>query len=149
MEGVEADQIPFSAGLAYWQYNMLSVLSLTQTSQLKMFIAFDQLINDPDRVCTNLHRFLNEQCRRQPMDADRETQALVSQVTASEYHYHESRSLAEVEQATREQRALYNFLRLKTLYPGEAFNQEDFALYPGWREYLRTMDTLLTSMQET
>jgi hypothetical protein len=48
-----------------------------------------------------------------------------------------------MEQATREQRALYNFLRVKIMYPDEAYQQDDFALYPGWREYLQAMDMLL------
>jgi len=48
-----------------------------------------------------------------------------------------------MEQTTREQRALYNFLRVKTLYPDEAFNPDDFALYPGWREYLQSLDLVL------
>jgi len=49
-----------------------------------------------------------------------------------------------MEQATREQRALYNFLRVKIMDPDEAYQQDDFALYPGWKEYLQTMDMLLT-----
>ena len=47
-------------------------------------------------------------------------------------------------QATREQRALYDFLRVKIQYPNEAYNIDDFALYAGWREYLESMDMLMT-----
>jgi tetraacyldisaccharide-1-P 4'-kinase len=44
-----------------------------------------------------------------------------------ERHYHQPQALAEMPQATREQRALYNFLRVKTLYPDEAYHADDFA----------------------
>jgi hypothetical protein len=54
-----------------------------------------------------------------------------------------------MEQATKEQRALYNFLRVKTLYPDEAFQRDDFALYPGWREYLAAMEMLLVLSQSS
>jgi hypothetical protein len=30
------------------------------------------------------------------------------------------------------------------MYPDEAFNRADFELYPGWMEYLKSMDMLLT-----
>jgi hypothetical protein len=39
---------------------------------------------------------------------------------------------------------LYNFLRVKAIYPDEAFNRDDFALYPGWREYLQVADMLVS-----
>ena len=69
---------------------------------------------------------------------------MLPQVAKKERHYEYQKSLAEMEQATREQRALYNFLRVKTSYPHEPFNADDFALYPGWREYLENMDILMT-----
>jgi hypothetical protein len=37
---------------------------------------------------------------------------------------------------------------VKVLYPDEKFNETDFAPYPGWREYLQTMDTLLSTMRQ-
>ncbi len=150
MDGVSADSMALSAGLVYWQYNMLNVLAFTQGSWRKIFMAFDQLISDPTQECRRLCRFLDEQCGRQPGGADERIDALVSQVQASKRHYREPRSLAETARATREQRALYNFLRVKTLYPDEAFNKDDFALYPAWRDYLRAMDmlTALTRTQE-
>ncbi|MFX7858392.1 hypothetical protein ABTK38_22095, partial [Acinetobacter baumannii] len=58
----------------------------------------------------------------------------------NERHHQYGKALAEMEQSTREQRALYNFLRAKIRYPDEAFLEDDFALYPGWREYLQAMD---------
>jgi hypothetical protein len=53
-----------------------------------------------------------------------------------------------MEITSREQRALYNFLRVKVMYPNESFNPQDFALYPGWRESLQIMEKLL-SLKDT
>ncbi len=144
MEGLSPEDTPLSAGFAYWQYCMLNVLSLTQNSRRKIFIAYDQLTGDPRRECARLCHFLDEQCGRQSADAGQRIEALVSQVEAGRHHYRESRSLAEMELVTREQRALYDFLRVKTIHPHEAFNEDDFALYPGWREYLQALDMLLS-----
>ena len=68
---------------------------------------------------------------------------MLPQVAENQRHHHYPKALAEMEQATREQRALYNFLRVKIMDPDEAYQQDDFALYPGWKEYLQTMDMLL------
>jgi hypothetical protein len=143
MEGVPADALPLSAGFAYWQFNMLNILSFTQRSRRKVFMAFDQLTRNPWAECARLCRFLDEQTGGQSASPAEKIEALAARVQSSEHHFHEARSLAEIAQTTREQRALYNFLRAKVLYPDEAFNQDDFALYPGWREYLQAVDTLL------
>jgi hypothetical protein len=147
MEGLEPDQVPLSAGFSYWQFCMLNLLNFTQDSPCKIFIAYDQLTQHPERECTSLCRFLDEQCG---MDSDPSAriQYMAEQVTAGERHFNHLQSLADVETATREQRALYDFLRVKTMYPNEAFHKDDFALYPGWLEYLQAMDMLVSSMQQ-
>ena len=145
MEGVPAESAPLSAGFAYWQYNMLKVLEHTQPSRRKIFIAFDQLIRSPLEQCARLCRFLDAQTGEQSHDEVGRLQKLAALVQAGERHYQETRSLAELAQSTREQRALYDLLRVKTLYPDEAYNQDDLALYPGWREYLQAMDMLLSA----
>jgi hypothetical protein len=71
---------------------------------------------------------------------------MAEQITAKQHHLQYPRSLAEVEVTTREQRALFNFLRIKTMYPDEAFNKDDFAIYPGWMEYLQMIDMLVSLM---
>jgi hypothetical protein len=145
MEGVATDELPLSAGFVYWQYNMLNILAFTQDSQHKIFMAFDQMIDHPLEECTRLCAFLDEHSGRGLAEVNRRIQGLAAQVDVNARHYHEARSLAEIEQTTREQRALYDFLRVKTLYPDEAFNKVDFAPYPGWREYLQAMDMLLAA----
>lgn len=142
MEGWEADKIPLSAGLAYWQFCMMNVLTCTANSSRKLFISYDQLIQNPQQGCARLCNFLDTQCDVLLENSNQRVDKMSEQITTRQHHFRYPQALAEVEVATREQRALFNFLRLKTIYPDEAFNQDDFAMYPGWREYLQTIDVL-------
>jgi hypothetical protein len=146
-EELDENDLPFSAGFTYWQYCMLNVLSLTQASREKIFVAYDQLINDPVYQCTRLCRFLDQTCEKSAEGFQQRVEAMVPQVASNQRHHRYGKDFADMPQATREQRALYNFLRAKIMYPDEAFQASDFALYPGWREYLQAMDMVLTLSQ--
>jgi len=148
MDGLDPDSVPLSAGFAYWQFCMLNVLNFTESSQRKLFIAYDQLLKDPQRECRRLCHFLDEQCGLSPQDADQRIQSMTSQIATDHHHFQHPGSLAEIETVTREQRALFNFLRIKTMYPDETFNKEDFGLYPGWLEYLQAMEILASFSRE-
>jgi len=142
-EEVDLESIPFSACFAFWQYCMLNILAFTQQSRRKIFIAYDQLLDHPSLECARLCQFLDKQCGKAGEGLQERIDTMSSQVVKNQQHHHYEKSLAEMEQVTREQRALYNFLRVKLIYPDESFVENDFSLYPGWREYLRAMDILL------
>jgi hypothetical protein len=144
MDGWEAQDVPLSAGFAYWQFCMLNVLNFTEKSRRKLFIAYDQLIKSPESECMRLGNFLDLQCDVLPEGSQQRVTKMTEQITAREHHFRSPKDLAEVEVTTREQRALFNFLRVKTVYPNEAFNNDDFSMYPGWMEYLQTIDTLMS-----
>lgn len=146
-EEVDPKDLPFSAGLIYWQYCLLNILAFTQESHKKIFVAYDQLLDDPVAECTRLCQFLDKQCGKSIEESQERIEAMVPQVARNQRHHHYGKALAEMEQSTREQRALYDFLRVKIRYPEEAFREEDFSLYPGWQEYLQAMDMLLTLSQ--
>lgn len=150
MEGLEPDQVPLSAGFVYWQFCMLNVLSFTEQSHRKLFIAYDQLLKDPQKECARLCDFLDLHCDLLSADKIQRIAQMSEQITTKQHHFQYPKALAEVKVTTREQRALFNVLRLKTIYPDEVFNDDDFAIYPGWMEYLQTIDALvsLTSTQE-
>lgn len=141
---IDKDNLPYSAGFTYWQYCMLQVLSFTQNSRRKIFIAYDQLINHPLQECTRLASFLEENCEKADEDSDKRIAAMLPRVAKNQQHQHYEISLVDMPQATREQRALFDFLRVKIQYPDESFNIDDFALYAGWREYLESVDMLMT-----
>ena len=146
-EEVDPKDLPFSAGLIYWQYCLLNILAFTQESHKKIFVAYDQLLDDPVAECTRLCQFLDKQCGKSIEESQERIEAMVPQVARNQRHHHYGKALAEMPQSTREQRALYDFLRVKIRYPDEAFREEDFSLYPGWQEYLQAMDMLLTLSQ--
>ncbi len=145
MDGVPLDSMAMSAGLLYWQYNMLNALTFTRHSQRKLFVAFDQLVSNPDRECQTICRFLDAQCGISSTETEQRVQRLISQVNSGQRHHREMKSLLDVPQASREQQELYSLLRLKTLYPDEKFRQEAFALYPGWRDFLQAVDMLMAA----
>lgn len=147
MEGLDPDQVPLSAGFAYWQFSMLNTLLYTQKSARKFFIAYDQLVQNPQQECARLCHFLDAQCGTSPESASERIKLMTEQISVGQHHYQHPNSLADIETTTREQRALYNFLRVKTMYADETFNKDDFALYPGWLEYLQTMDAFVSMIQ--
>ena len=145
MDGIDPGIVPLSAGFAYWQFSMLNVVAFTENNQRKLFIAYDQLLQNPQRECTRLCQFLDEQCEVEPKDASQRIERMTEQISTQQYHFQHPEALAKVKVTTKEQRALYNFLRVKTTYPDEPFVQDDFALYPGWMEYIQTMNMLFSS----
>lgn len=147
MEGLDPEQVPLSAGFVYWQFCMLNLLEFTQNSSRKIFISYDQLIQNPEQECARLCRFLDEQCNLDSNPSKR-IRHMTEQVTAGGRHFTHPQSLAEAGTSTREQRALFDFLRVKTMYPREAYHPDDFALYPGWLEYLQTMDMFLSAIRQ-
>ncbi|MBI3153640.1 MAG: sulfotransferase [Chloroflexi bacterium] len=143
MEGLEPENTPLSAGLAYWQFCMLNILNFTQNSARKIFISYDKLIQNPSQECSRLCNFLDQHCGITPSEDDQRVDRMTAHIHADKRHYQAPASLADLEVATTEQRALYNFLRVKTIHPNESFRPSDFALYPGWMEYLQAMDMLV------
>ncbi len=143
-EDFNSDNLPYSAAFLYWQYCMLNIISFTQNNPSKIFVEYDQLIEHPNEECARLCRFLDEHTGQEPASASQRIAAMTPQIAKNERHHHYEKSLAEMGQAAREQRALYNFLRVKTIYPDEPFVKDDFALYPGWKEYLQSLDMLIT-----
>ena len=148
MEGLEPDRVPLSAGFAYWQFCMLNLLAFTEKSDRKIFVAYDQLIKNPQQECTRLCNFLDAQCNVSSEKASERVSEMAVKVTAAQHHFQAPKALAEVETTTREQRALFNLLRIKTIHPEEPYNPDDFAIYPGWMEYLQTIDILVSSNQQ-
>lgn len=147
MEGLAPEEVPLSAGLAYWQYCMLNILKYTQDSPRKIFISYDQFLLNPEAESKRLCDFLDRHCSITATLS--RVGEMASLVQKGQRHFEAPSYLADLQVATAEQRALYNFLRVKTLYPHETYREEDFALYPGWMEYLQTADALVSFMSDT
>ena len=147
MEGLEPENSPLAAGFIYWQYCMLNILKYTQHTQNKIFISYDQLLDSPQRECERLCTFLDEQCGIQAPKHDTRIGQMSAHIQEGKRHFQAPIDLANLEVVTAEQRALYNFLRVKTMNANEAYKPEDFALSPGWLEHLQLMDMVVSQMQ--
>ncbi|HLO13352.1 MAG TPA: hypothetical protein VK206_00890 [Anaerolineales bacterium] len=79
-EELDPDNLPFSAGFIYWQYYMLNILSFTQESPHKIFVAYDQLINNPSYECTRLAYFLDKHCGKSNNDSQKWIEVMLPQV---------------------------------------------------------------------
>ena len=145
MDGIDPGTVPLSAGFAYWQFSMLNVVAFTEENQRKIFIAYDQLLQNPQGECMRLCQFLDAECKVSTNDTSKRVERMTAQISAKQHHFQHPKALAKIKVTTREQRALYNFLRIKTIYPDEPFIPDDFALYPGWMEYIQAMDMLFSS----
>ena len=148
MEGLEPEKAPLFAGFIYWQYCMLNILKYTQNSSRKIFISYDQLLQNPETECERLVDFLDLHCDSAMVHDAPQVEKLIAQVEAGQRDFIAANDLAAMEVTTPEQRALYNFLRIKTLYPHETYRPEDFALHPGWMEHLQMMDMIVSGLQE-
>jgi len=78
---------PFSAGLLYWQYCMLNVIDYTQKSSKKIFLAYDQLINNPYKECSRLCEFLDVTCNMPQEDSEHRKNMMRSGVSENQRHY--------------------------------------------------------------
>ena len=116
MEGLSPEEVPLSAGFAYWQFCMLNILAFTQASRRKIFIAYDQLIRNPPRECTHLNDFLNTQCGLPLGNDSQKVNEMSATIEAQQHHFQYPAALAEFATTTKEQRMLFNFLRIKTMY---------------------------------
>lgn len=148
MEGLDPENVPLSAGMVYWQFCMLNILKAAQNMHRKIFIGYDQLIQNPQQESARLCHFLDAQCGGASEHSEQRINSMAAQISSGNRHFDHVRSLAEIETTTLEQRALFNFLRTKIMYPNESYNPNDFALYPGWLEYLQTTYMLLASHQQ-
>lgn len=144
MDGLDPDTVPVSAGLAYWQFCMLNIIQFTQNAPQKFFLGYDQLLDDPYGQCLRLCKFLDAACGLPASGQEDRARSMSEVVSSSQHHYIASKPLLEFDVVERKQNALYNFLRLKTLYPHEPFLLDDFSMHPAWYEYLAMADTLMS-----
>lgn len=124
-----------TAHLLRWQFFMLSILTEVGQVKDKIFMQYEDLLQNPEEQSRRLCEFLDRTCGvEQP---DPQVQASVSQViNPNLWRNRSSRPLAVVPQATREQKALYELLQKKCVNPDEPFSPARYPLYAGWWEYL-------------
>lgn len=132
--GVMDDINVVAINLLRWQYYMLAILRHTSGSP-RIFLCYEDLIEDPERSCAALCDFLD---RRTDRDGRGEGKiAYMAQAVDSRLWRNRSRlAFSEVEEATEAQKGLYRLLLRMTRDPAESFRPEDYPMVSGWREFL-------------
>jgi hypothetical protein len=139
---VKVDNFPFSTSLLYWQCLMLSILTHTETSHSKIFLEYENLIQDPIKECKRLCEFLDTELGCDQNSVQR-IEYMAQAVNPNLRRNRNNVPFSVVPYATQEQKALYRFLKQKIANADEKFNQGAFALPAGWRDQLQRVLTEL------
>jgi hypothetical protein len=135
------NHLPISASLLLWQLYMLAILRNTETSATKIFIRYDNLISRPREYCRYLSSSLEQFCEM-PGDRDGVIEEMAKVINPALWHNQNDSHFDDLSQATPEQKSLYSFLLEKSENPCAVFDETRFISYAGWKEYLRSLDTL-------
>lgn len=142
------NNFPVSAALLIWQYYMLAVLRHTSTHPGVLFVEYEQLVSNPEKECLRVCAFLDHQCGAVENN-ETATENMMQAVTPLLQHHQNQQPLAEQPMATPGQVALYQLLKEKCLNADQGFVADDYPIYPGWREYLLTVNALVSISSQT
>jgi hypothetical protein len=122
--------------LLRWQHVMLTILRHTDGSKRRLFVPYEELIQDPASQCVRICGFLDAETGR---DATGEGRAgvMAQAVDRSLWRNKSETDFSQVEIAAPEQKALYGLMRRKVEDPDAPFDAAAYPLYAGWREYLQ------------
>jgi hypothetical protein len=121
--------------LLRWQHFMLSILRGVEGSRRLLFVPYEELVKDPRGQSERICRFLDQETGT-AHDEGR-VERMLKAVDPGLWRNKSETDFSQIEIATREQKAFYDLLRRKVDDPYTPFNLDEYALYPGWREYLQ------------
>jgi len=130
-----------AANLLRWQAMMMSALENTQDCNSKIFIPYEDLVNEPRKQCRRLCNFLSDEYLLERVDYD-QLEYVVGAVDPKSWRNRSSTPFTDVSIATEAQKALYQLLLEKVDDPNKPFDAAQYPFYPGWREYLENLQTL-------
>jgi hypothetical protein len=134
-----------ACNLLRWQHMMLMVLRATDDVDRKIFVEYEALHRQPLVEARRLAAFLDE--HSQSATADEQTiLAMAQAVNPALWRHRVDRPLAELAEATVEQRALYDFLRRKVMDPAAEF-VDDFPMPPGWWDFVHNAEAAVRANQ--
>jgi hypothetical protein len=130
-----------AAYLLRWQVIMMSALENTQDCNSKIFIPYEDLVNEPRKQCRRLCNFLSDEYLLERVDDDR-LEFIARGVDPKSWRNRSSTPFTDVSIATEAQKALYQLLLEKVDDPNKPFDAAQYTIYPGWREYLENLQTI-------
>ena len=130
-----------AATLLRWQAMLMSALENTQDCTRKIFIRYEDLVNEPQKQCRRLFNFLSDEYRLKRID-DGQLESILGTVDSKSWRNRSSTPFNDVSIATESQKALYQFLLEKIDDPDKPFDATQYPIYPGWREYMGNLEIL-------
>jgi len=132
------NHFPISASLLLWQIYMTSILRHVKNKPRVLFVDYKQLLEAPRQQCERLLVFLQEYLRIDGPKIDELTRI----VTPKLRHNDSRQTIHKAAIVSAEQARLYSFLQ-RSVEDGSTHSEDQtFSLYPGYREYLQTVDLL-------
>jgi hypothetical protein len=138
-----AGSVSLVAGnLLRWQYITLLILEHTEEIESKIFVSYEELVQDPRQQAGRLCAFLDRHCE---VEASGETQIarMAEAVDPKLWHNQSQRPFSQVREATDAQKALYGFIERKIKDPLEKFERARYPMPPGWREFVKNKEALV------
>lgn len=142
LQSKSKEPVQFIAGnLLRWQYMTLLILEHTEPLQDKIFISYEGLVQGPRPQARRLYEFLNATCKtRMPEDV---IEAMAQVVNPNLHRHHSPMPFVHIEEATTEQKALYQFVEDKIRNPREKFEAGKYPMYTGWKEFVKNEELLV------
>jgi hypothetical protein len=117
------------ANLLFWQHSMHDILTGTEGVSRKIFISYEDLLRAPREECRRLSAFLDEEGRT--LGGEDRSERMAAIVRPELQNHKSSRPFEEVEEATRSQKDLYEFLLAKRENPEAPYVAARYPIYPG------------------
>jgi hypothetical protein len=134
-----------ACNLLRWQHMMLMVLRATDDVDRKILVEYEACHRQPLVEARRLATFLDEHSRS--ASANEQTLLAMAQVVNPVlWRNRVDQPLAELAEATAEQRALYDFLQRKVKEPAAEF-VDDFPMPPGWWEFVHDAEAVVRANQ--
>jgi hypothetical protein len=120
---------------------MLAILRNTEQERKKIFISYEQLLEDPLAICRRLAHFLDQHCST-ATTASTTVEAMANAIDRRFWRNRSEKQFQDAPQATTAQKALYEFLQIKVADANALFESKQFPLFPVWRRYLEDLTSL-------
>ena len=125
-----------------WQYMMLLILEHTDEVENKIFIAYEGLVQEPRKQAKRLYEFLSRNDRVELSD-DTQVDVMAQAVNPELWHNRNQILFDQVQEATAEQKALYQFIVEKIQDPSKKFEQSRYPMYAGWQEFVKNGEAFI------
>ena len=115
---------------------MLLLLEHTEETENKIFIPYEGLVQQPWKQAKRLYEFLNRNCEVKVSD-DMKIEVMAQTVNPKLWRNRNQIRFDQVDEATNEQKALYQFIQRKVKNPLKKFEMAKYPMHAGWQEFVK------------